>query len=118
MPSRKELFDSIKPEMRLTKNFFLKVFAYDMTTPGFSRDVISQLELCGCTKANEYYTCVVSEWRHEHDKAMDNVAKWYRKQDFNRMEEESRKRQEVEQLKADLQKKSDRELLNLLQNLA
>lgn len=86
MPSRKELFDSIKPEMRLTKNFFLKVFAYDMTTPGFSRDAISQLELCGCTKANEYYTCVVAEWRHEHDKAMDNVAKWYRKQDFDRKE--------------------------------
>ena len=49
---------------------------------------------------------------------MKNVAAWYVKQNFDRREvRESRKRQEVEQLKADLQQRSDKELLILLQRL-
>lgn len=55
---------------------------------------------------------------------MKSVAHWYRGQCENEFENmkrkavrESRKEQEVEQLRADLQQKSDRELLTLLQRL-
>ena len=99
MASRKELLDSIKPEMHLTKNFFLKVFAYEMTTPGFADDVLTRLEIAGCSKALEYYASVTAEWQREHDKEMQRIAEWYRKQNFIRKgDDESRKRQqEVEQ---------------------
>ena len=55
---------------------------------------------------------------------MKSVAHWYRGQCENEFENmkrkavrESRKEQEAEQVKADLQQKSDRELLILLQKL-
>ena len=90
-----------------------------MTTPGFAEDVLIRLEVIGCSKARNYYTCITAEWQHGHDAMMKNVAAWYRKQDFDRKKvDEPRKRQEAEQQRKDsLQQKSDRELLTLLQNL-
>lgn len=119
MASRRELLDIIRPGMGLTNNFFLKVYGYDMTTPGFAEDVLTRLEGIGCSKARNYYTCITAEWQHGHDVMMKNVAAWYRKQDFDRKKvDEPRKQQEVEQqMKDSLQQKSDRELLTLLQNL-
>lgn len=61
MASRKELLDSLKPGMHLDKNFFLKVYGYEITRPGFADDVIKRLEFLGCSKAREYYTCTVAE---------------------------------------------------------
>ena len=40
MASRRELLDSLKPGMHLDKNFFLKIYGYDITRPGFADDVI------------------------------------------------------------------------------
>ncbi len=119
MASRRELLDGIRPGMKLDKNFFLKVYGYEMTTPGFAEDVLIRLEVIGCSKARNYYTCITAEWQHGHDAMMKNVAAWYRKQDFDRKKvDEPRKRQEAEQQRKDsLQQKSDRELLTLLQNL-
>lgn len=36
MASRRELLDSLKPGMHLDKNFFLKIYGYDITRPGFA----------------------------------------------------------------------------------
>lgn len=69
-----------------------------MTTPGFAEDVITRLEILGCSKAKEYYNSVVKEWQHEHDEMMKNVAEWYSKQDYERkVVDQSRKLQEAEQ---------------------
>lgn len=61
MASRRELLDSLKPGMHLDKNFFLKIYGYDITRPGFADDVIRRLEILGCSKARDYYTCIVSD---------------------------------------------------------
>lgn len=81
MASRRELLDSLKPGMHLDKNFFLKIYGYDITRPGFADDVIRRLEILGCSKARDYYTCIVSEYNHKHDQEMKRVSEWYAKQD-------------------------------------
>lgn len=83
MASRRELLDSLKPGMHLDKNFFLKIYGYDITRPGFADDVIKRLEILGCSKARDYYTCIVSEYNHKHDQEMKRVSEWYAKQDID-----------------------------------
>ena len=80
MASRKELLDSLKPGMHLDKNFFLKVYGYEITRPGFADDVIKRLEFLGCSKAREYYTCTVAEFEYKRAQEFKEVARWYAKQ--------------------------------------
>lgn len=86
MASRKELLDSLKPGMHLDKNFFLKVYGYEITRPGFADDVIKRLEFLGCSKAREYYTCTVAEVEYKREQEFKEVARWYVKQNFERKE--------------------------------
>lgn len=113
-----QLLNEIQPGMRLTRAFFKKVLGFEMTWPGCADEMLSRLEELGCSRAREYYETVRAEWKQRHEQQMKNVAAWYLKQNFNRREvRHTRKRQEVEQLKADLQQRSDKELLILLQRL-
>lgn len=121
---RKSFLHSFSCDMKLYRSTFMKILGYDITTPGFAEDALTRLEILGCSRAREYYEAVRSEWQQEHDAQMKSVAHWYRGQCENEFENmkrkavrESRKEQEVEQLRADLQQKSDRELLTLLQRL-
>ena len=96
--SKETLLSSLSIGMKLYKSTFKKIFAYDMTTPGFAEDVITRLEILGCSKAKEYYNSVVKEWQQEHDEMMKNVAEWYSKQNYEeKAVNESRKLQEAEQ---------------------
>ena len=95
MASRRELLDSLKPGMHLDKNFFLKIYGYEITHPGFAEDVIKRLELLGCSKARDYYTCVVAEFGYKHNQEMKEVARWYANQ-YGRSGKDW-KRQEAEQ---------------------
>ena len=115
MASKQELLNSIKPDMRLGKGFFLKVFGYDTTEPGFADIALSKLETAGCSKARAYYTGIVGAWQTEHDAMMKQVAEWYINFDRKKASEPRTIQQEAEQRKALLQKMSDRELLILLQ---
>ena len=40
MAGSRELLDSLKPGMYLDKNFFLKVYGHEITSPGFAENVI------------------------------------------------------------------------------
>lgn len=51
--SKETLLSSLSIGMKLYKSTFKKIFAYDMTTPGFAEDVITRLEILGCSKANQ-----------------------------------------------------------------
>lgn len=119
MASRWELLQSIRPGMTLDKNFFLRIYGYELTWPGFAEVALTKLQGAGCDKARNYYTCIVAEYEYNNEKVLKNVAEWYIKQDYyGKKVDGSRKRQqEVEQLKMNLRQKSDRELLTLLQNL-
>lgn len=121
---REPLMRSLRPDVKLYKSTFKKILGYDITTPGFAEEALTRLEILGCSRAREYYEIVKAEWQQEHDAQMKSVAHWYKGQCENEFENmkrkaarESRKEQEAEQLRADLQQKSDRELLTLLQRL-
>lgn len=124
MDIRRKLLNEMSSDMYLSKSYFKKILGLDITTPGFAEDALTRLEILGCNRAREYYEAVRAEWQQEHDAQMKSVAHWYKGQCENEFENlkrkavrESRKEQEAEQLKADLQQKSDRELLILLQKL-
>lgn len=120
MPSKEELLRSIQPDMKLDKAFFLKVYGYEITRPGFAETAIKALEDAGCSKAREYYDSVVGEYEKGYREQMKEVGKWYLEEcnkewEKKRKEGEVRRRQEIMR---DLHQKSDRELLNLLQMLS
>lgn len=108
MASRRELLDSISCDMRLDKPFFMKIYGYELTWPGFAEDALTRLEFLGCSRAREYYNRFVSEYEKEHDEQMKNVVKWYKKQGEN--ESQSRKaasecREKEKQQEAEKQKR-------------
>ena len=86
MPSKEELLSSIQPDMKLTKNFFMRIYGYDISFPGFAEIALSDLEKAGCGKARSYYHQFVGEYEKKHDEEMKNIASWYKKQDFWKME--------------------------------
>lgn len=95
MASREELLDSIQPGMKLTKNFFMRIYGYEISFPGFADRALSELEKAGCGKARAYYQQFVDEYEKKHDEDMKKVASWYRKQLENkRGDDELRKRQQ------------------------
>lgn len=113
MASREELLGSIHCEMRLYKSFFMKIYGYELTWPGFAEDALTRLEILGCSNARNYYTCIVNEYNYHHGKELDNVAKWYAKQDYGRKKgvNEPRKQQEAAQKKVELLEKKKQLLL-------
>lgn len=122
MASKRGLLDSISLDMKLNKAFFMKVYGYELTYPGFAEDVLVRLEFLGCSRAREYYNHFVSEYEKEHDRQMKNVAKWYRKKCEEAFEEkkrkavnELRKQQEAEQRKKALLLKKRQLLMKKLQ---
>ena len=79
MTNRRQLLDEIKPSMKLTTGFFLKVYGYDLTWPGFAENVLSRMKILGCSKARDYYTAVVATYEHNHEKELKAAAEWYKK---------------------------------------
>ncbi len=71
---------SIRPGMRLDKDFFLRIYGYEVSCPGFKGQAIQALERAGCGMAREYYDKAVSEYEQKHDEKMKEVAVWYRKE--------------------------------------
>ena len=117
--NKEEFLHSFSTGMKLYKSTFLKIYGYELSYPGYAEKALAWLEMLGCSKARAYYSGVVVEFEHDRDKGLKEVASWDRTTSNNHKKEvrESRKQQEAEQLKADLQQKSDRELLTLLQML-
>lgn len=119
MASREELLQSIHSKMKLDKAFFMKVYGYEISFPGFADEAIKVLNDAGCIRAREYYNKAVSEYEKKHDEEMKEVAAWYRKEcemqwQKRQMGGEEKRKWTIMQ---DLHQKSDRELLGLLQML-
>ena len=66
MASHEELLQSIHSEMKLDKDFFLKIYGYEVSFSGFADKAIKSLNGAGCSRAQ--------------DKEMKKVAAWYRKE--------------------------------------
>ena len=123
MASREELLQSIRPEMKLDRAFFLKVYGYEITWPGFKDIAIKALNEVGCTRAEEHYNRIVSEYETKQNESMKPVAERLAKQwqeDWNRFVKKNERIGDdprKQEIMSDLHQMSDRELLNLLQNM-
>lgn len=105
MPNKEELLQSIHPDMKLNKAFFLKIYGYEITWPGFMNIAIKKLEDSGCAKASEYYRKVVEDYLTLRNEKWNNY--------IGKTGDEKRKQKIIQ----DLLQKNDKELLNLLQNM-
>ena len=89
--------------MKLDRLFFLKVYGYEISFPGFADEAVKALEDAGCSKAREYYEMIVKEHQAKQDKELKRAAAWYRMEyerewKKNQKEGEERRRQEIQSL--------------------
>lgn len=118
MVGREELLQGIHPGMKLNKTYFLKIYGYEITWPGFKDIAISALESAGCSRAREYYDSIVSGYEKGYQGQIREVGKWYQKKcekKWNelRMGGDAGRKQEQE----NLQRMSNSDLIALLENL-
>ena len=119
MASREELLQSIQPDMKLTKNFFKRIYGYELTWPGFAETALHQLEtVAGCGLARQHYERITAELDREHNDSMKEATAWYVGELHKKYEQKEGKEQRKITIMQDLQQKSDRELLSLLQKLS
>ena len=90
-PDKDELLHSFGTGMKLYKSTFLKIYGYELTYPGYAEKALSWLEMLGCSKARTYYSGVVAEYEHQHEKEMRGAAAWYRAQCENEWKNMKRK---------------------------
>lgn len=77
-PSREALLAFIRPDMEsIPKEFFRRVYAFELTSPGFSEQAIAALEDAGCGRARQYYNDWVAEYKAKRDAESKEVARWY-----------------------------------------
>lgn len=118
MASREELLQSIQPEMKLDKAFFMKVYGYEISFPGFSDEAIKALSDAGCSRAREYYNKAVSEYESRRDVELKEAAHWYKlecEREWEKRQKEGDRQWKQEQ--ENLQQMSDSDLIMLLENL-
>lgn len=79
-PDRLQLLKSIQPGMKPDRLFFLKVYGYEISFPGFADKAVKALEDSGYSKAREDYEKTVSEYQRRQDKELKAVAMKLRRQ--------------------------------------
>lgn len=90
MASREELLQSINPEMTLDQAFFMKVYGYEISFPGFADIAIKALEDAGCSMARSYYNRLVGEYEQKKQEELYPVAVEYVKQLERQWEKQKR----------------------------
>lgn len=122
-PTKESTLEQIKPGMRLFKSLFVRIYGYELSFPGFAKKALDKLKKSGCSKAQEYYNDTVKECTKRYEETAKSAAEYLRmykneRKGVDKSKWKNKERQrEAEQLKVDLRKKSDRELLILLQKL-
>ncbi len=74
-PNRESLLALIQPDKKLTKEFLKRIYAFEISYPGFSEQAIAALEAAGCSKARQYYRDCVSEYEVARDAELDSILK-------------------------------------------
>lgn len=121
MASREELLRSIQPGMKLDRAFFLKIYGYEITWPGFRETAIKALEDAGCSMARDYYISAVSGYQWNYRQQIKSVGEWYLKEcekEWKKKVKEGEVKRKEQELKQYLNRMSDQELLSLLQMLS
>lgn len=119
MPNKEELLNSIRPDMKLTKDFFKKVYGYEISFPGFADQAISALEAVGCSHARQYYDTWVNEYQTARDAELKEVAHRYRlecEKEWKKGQKEGEERRKA-QIEVELLKQKSRLLMQKSQIL-
>lgn len=77
MPCKEELLGSIQSDMKLTMDFFKRIYGYEISYPGFSEIALQKLEEIGCRRARQYYLHFVGEYEAEREETLKKVSDWY-----------------------------------------
>lgn len=102
-PNREALLALIRPDMKLTKEFLKRIYAFEISYPGFSEQALTALERIGCVRAREHYMAWVREYESKRDAELKEVAHWYRLECEKQWEKrqkggEEKRRQEIQSL--------------------
>ena len=103
-PNRESLIALIQPDIHITKEFLKRIYAFEISYPGFSEEAVAALEGIGCIRAREHYISWVKEYESKRDAELKEVAHWYRLECERQWEkrrkegEEKRKQKEAELL--------------------
>ncbi|MFG6369557.1 MAG: hypothetical protein K1W16_14315 [Lachnospiraceae bacterium] len=119
-PSREALLALIQPDMKtIPKEFFKRIYGFEISYPGFSKQAITALENAGCLKARQYYENWVNEYETVREAGLKEVTHWYQLECEKQWEKMQKggEEQRIQNIMQDLHQKSDKELLNLLQML-
>ena len=63
--------------MPLTKEFFLKIYGFELTWPGTAERFLNRLEELGSSRARKLYAAVVADYEEKQEKTTQEVAAWY-----------------------------------------
>ena len=77
MASREELLQSIKPDMKLTWDFFKKIYGYEISFPGFAEVALKALEDAGSTHSRQHYKKFVNDYEQKKQEELYPVAVEY-----------------------------------------
>lgn len=77
MASREELLQSIKPDMKLTWDFFKKIYGYEISFPGFAEVALKALEDAGSTHSRQHYEKFVNDYEQKKQEELYPVAVEY-----------------------------------------
>lgn len=111
MASREELLSSIRPDMKLNRAFFLRIYGYEITWPGFADTALESLKAAGCSKATEYYQKVVGEYEEAHQREVKEAVRQFMKS------QEKRGEGPRDRIEKSLRQMSNSELITHLENL-
>ena len=103
LPTKKKLLVAISPNMRLTMDFFKRIYGYELSYPGFAEIAIGKLVDAGCSKAPKYYKKFVSEFEIGQIEKIRGVSELYNEKIENDREEVSEKRIQMQKPPSRLQ---------------
>ena len=76
----RELFlDSIKPGVRIDYDFCMKIYGYDISSPGFADQVLNKIEALGLKEIRRFYHSSVKKYEDKYNDSMKKVSEWYSK---------------------------------------
>lgn len=80
LPTKELLLQSIRPDMKLYKSTFLRIFGFEISYHGFADIALSKLEEVGCQRAREYYEQFTTEYGASQAAKIEPVAAWFREE--------------------------------------
>lgn len=116
-PNKQQLLDSINPNMKLTESFFKRIYAYEVTWPGFAEMALKKLEEAGSTRARGYYEQFSRKYEEEYNNAMKAGGEYLLKQREQERQQKERKKVRKWKMTESFQKESDEQLLMRWQKL-